>query len=320
MSAIKVALVGATGATGSSIVKGLLQSTKASYEITALIRPSSIDKPAVEHLKQEGVKVVAADLEGPQDQLVKALQGQDVVVSAIYFANIPSEKHLANAAKAAGVGRFVPCFFATVAPPKGVMALRDVKEDSLNHVKEIKLPYTVIDVGWWYQITLPGLPSGRTDYAVLIPSIIVGDGDTPSALTDLGDVGRFVARILADPRTLNKMVFAYSEIYSQNQAWVLLEELSGEKIDRQYASAESILKDVQELKAKQDGLGEASWRRRAEKDYKNSWGLRGDNTPEYARYLGYLDAKDLYPDLKSKTLKEYIQELLDKKALVPYKS
>jgi hypothetical protein len=32
--------------------------------------------------------------------------------------------------------------------------------------------------------------------------------------------------------------------------------------------------------------------------------------PEYAKYLGYLDAKELYPDFKSISFEEYVQELL----------
>jgi hypothetical protein len=52
------------------------------------------------------------------------------------------------------------------------------------------------------------------------------------ALTDVQDVGRFVSRIIADPQTLNKYVFAYGEVLTQNQAWRLLEKASGETIPR----------------------------------------------------------------------------------------
>lgn len=31
--------------------------------------------------------------------------------------------------------------------------------------------------------------------------------------------------------------------------------------------------------------------------YLYSFGIRGDNTPENANYLGYINAKDLYPEL-----------------------
>ena len=108
----------------------------------------------------------------------------------------------------------------------------------LNHIKSIHLPYTVVDVGWWYQVNLPRLPSGRIDYAVMETADgIAGDGNVPFALTDLRDVGKYVARIIADPRTLNRMVFAYNEVLTHNQLYDLQEKLSGEKLDRRYVSA-----------------------------------------------------------------------------------
>ena len=36
--------------------------------------------------------------------------------------------------------------------------------------------------------------------------------------------------------------------------------------------------------------------------------VRGDTETSYAKYLGYLDAHDLYPDLKVKTLAESIRK------------
>lgn len=63
---------------------------------------------------------------------------------------------------------------------------------------------------------------------------IIGDGNTPSGLTDLRDIGRYVARIIMDPRTLNKMVFTYNELLTQNQRYKLMKHLSGEKIERTY--------------------------------------------------------------------------------------
>lgn len=46
--------------------------------------------------------------------------------------------------------------------------------------------------------------------------------------------------------------------------------------------------------------------------------VRKDNTPEYAEYLGYLDARKLYPDLTPKTFGEFVVDLLDGKVLRPY--
>lgn len=47
-------------------------------------------------------------------------------------------------------------------------------------------------------------------------------------------------------------------------------------------------------------------------------GLRKDNTPEYAQYLGYLDAKELYPDLEVTSLEAYCREVLSGKATPVY--
>ncbi|KAF6794639.1 isoflavone reductase family protein [Colletotrichum sojae] len=315
---MKVAIVGATGETGSSIVNGLLASTVPNprqQEVTALIRPSSLQKPEVRELEARGIEVVACDLTGPEDELVKKLTGIDVVISPIVVEHLFDQIPLANAAKKAGVKRFVPSFFATVMPPRGMMWFHDQKEDVVNHIQTIFLPYTIINVGWWYQITLPRLPSGRID-AVSSPfdNWIAGDGNVKSALTDLRDVGKYVARIIADPRTINKRVFAYTELRSQNEVYDLIENLSGEKLQREYVrakpwkSADDIEADI--VKAKDDTVNP---HKLSILQYRKSWGLRGDNTPEYARYLGYLIGKELYPDLEGKPFEEFCKEALDGK-------
>jgi len=44
--------------------------------------------------------------------------------------------------------------------------------------------------------------------------------------------------------------------------------------------------------------------------YRYSWGVRGDNTPEHAKYLGYLDAKELYPDFKPAKFQDFVKSLV----------
>lgn len=186
---------------------------------------------------------------------MQALSGIDIVISAIYFGSLEEEIPLANAAKVAGVKRFVQSAFMIVVPPRGVVDFREKvesateslqllflltsikKEENLNYIQKIRLPYTYIDMGWWFQITLPRLPSGRIDY--VLPSTqpdqpIDLDGNVPSALADIRDVGRYVARIIADPRTLNKKVHVYNDVYTRNQVYDLVEKLSGEKLERRY--------------------------------------------------------------------------------------
>lgn len=56
----------------------------------------------------------------------------------------------------------------------------------------------------------------------------------------------------------------------------------------------------------------------AQYQYWYSCGIRGDNTPENAKYLGYLLAKELYPDFSGKSLELYTQEVIDGKGKRAY--
>lgn len=109
------------------------------------------------------------------------------------------------------------------------------KEIVYNQIRQLWLPYTIVDVGWWYQLSYPRLPSGRVDYAMTSGNDeIIGDGNVTTALTDLRDIGRYLALIIKDPRTLNKKVYAYNLTSTQNEIYSLMEEISEEKIDRNY--------------------------------------------------------------------------------------
>jgi hypothetical protein len=48
--------------------------------------------------------------------------------------------------------------------------------------------------------------------------------------------------------------------------------------------------------------------------------VRKDNTLENAKYLGYLDARELYPDVKPITFAKQVEELLDGLGERPYQS
>lgn len=311
MAPVKVLVIGATGETGRSIAHGLLEA--GGFEIFALTRPTSVNKPQLVELQQRGIVVRPCDLTAPEEELTRALDGIDVVISSVGPSDQDAQINIATAAKAAGVKRFIPCGFITVCAPGGIMYLRDEKEKVYNHIKQLKLPYTIIDIGWWYQIATPRLPSGKLDYAMTLANDeLIGDGKTPSAFTDLRDIGRYVARIIVDPRTLNKMVFAYNAMSSPADIFDTVERLSGEKIERKYISEETVYQRVAEARANSETypFDVTKFTPRFAAEYQLSWGIRGDNVPEYAKYLGYLDSKELYPDFKPISIEDYVQELL----------
>lgn len=66
---------------------------------------------------------------------------------------------------------------------------------------------------------------------------LAGQGDTQNAFTDNRDIGKYVARIIADERTINKHVFVYNEVSTQEAIWSKVEELMDESIPRKYVSS-----------------------------------------------------------------------------------
>jgi uncharacterized protein YbjT (DUF2867 family) len=315
----KVLLVGATGETGRSIANGLLEA--GGFEVFAFTRAASAKKPQLIDLEKKGVITRQCDLEASPAELAEALKDIDIVVSSVGPSDQLSQLNLATAAKVAGVKRFIPCAFITVCAPGGIMWLRDEKEKVFNHVKQLKLPYTIIDVGWWYQIATPRLTSGNIDYAMTTANDeLIEEGKTPSAFVDLRDIGKWVARIIVDPRTENKMVFSYNTVMTPAEIFDTVEKLSGEKVDRKNVPKDVVMERVTSGRASSETypFDATKFTPRIAAEYQLSWGLRGDNVPEYAKYLGYLDAKELYPDFKPISFEEYTKELLGGTAVGVY--
>jgi hypothetical protein len=53
-------------------------------------------------------------------------------------------------------------------------------------------------------------------------------------------------------------------------------------------------------------------------EHRLSWGLRGDNNPGYAKYLGYLTSKELYPDFEPIAFRDYLTTVISGTAKVVY--
>lgn len=77
---------------------------------------------------------------------------------------------------------------------------------------------------------------------------------------------------------------------------------SGEDLKQDIASAKSALAAKPDNWQATLGLVVAQ--------YLDLLGVRGDCDPEKARYLGYLDFKDLYPDVKGRTAEEMLVDVL----------
>ncbi|KAF4548976.1 Hypothetical protein D9617_24g016900 [Elsinoe fawcettii] len=327
MAPITVGIVGASGYTGGSVADALLSDQD--FRVVAFTRPESVGKSANQALQARGAEIQPLDLQAEPTAIVPSLKDIEILISAVTATEQLKQLNLATAAKHAGVKRFIPCGFLTIIPVGGVHALRDEKEVVYNHVKRLQLPYTILDVGWWTQLAVPRLPSGKTDSTrpkFHLPADkdmpMAGNGNVASALTDLRDIGLYTARIIKDPRTLNKMVFVYNEMYTENGVRDKVEKLTGETIPRVYndlealqmqlAEAEKKIQDVAFGPESQDYFWTMAGKWTAQ--YQISWGINGHNTPEWATYLGYINSKDLYPDFKFRTLEDTLQQMLGNEA------
>ncbi|RBA11094.1 isoflavone reductase family protein [Fusarium proliferatum] len=303
---LNVVVAGASGETGSSIMKALL-ANQAQFHVIALARPESAGKSVYKEMASSGATIKTADFRDVE-ALAEQLAGVDVVISCLMPIQLVESETLIDAAHRAGVGRFLPSFWGPVMPPRGVMAVREVREDLLDRCKRLYLPYTVVDVGMWYQVCLPA------PYAPPPPvaDVFIGDGNAPSAIIDKDDIGPYVARIITDSRTLNRSVFAYGEVTTQSTILAEVEAATGKKVPWDSVSAaelEARVAEHQSLAAK-DPNDVGLLLNLVEYQYRYSCSVRLDNTPEHAQYLGYLDGKTLYPDLECKSVREFVREVV----------
>jgi hypothetical protein len=105
-------------------------------------------------------------------------------------------------------------------------------------------------------------------------------------------------------------------MWTPNEVIDLLEKLSGEQVGRAYVPLEGLQRRIKNADAKiaQNGEDVMSLFQKIGSQYQISWGVRGDNTPEYARYLGYLDVKELYPDFDFLKFEPYLMNVVEGKA------
>ena len=118
-----------------------------------------------------------------------------------------------------------------------------------EHIKQLGLNYTFIHVGWWMQLYLPLPLRSKASAGVLKMSRnIYGAGDDKNMVTDLNNIGTWVARIIADPRTINKLVQIWEDEVTQIEAREIGERVSGDgeqlRAQRAYVNAISPAKSL----------------------------------------------------------------------------
>ncbi|OSC98812.1 NAD-P-binding protein [Trametes coccinea BRFM310] len=305
-----VLVLGATGRTGQSIVQGLLASRN--FHVAALVRPASLSKPATNALRASGIDVRTGDLHDGTEKLTKAMSGVDILISAVSTEMVPSQKDAIRAAQAAGVKRVIPCDFGPLGE-RGVVAAHDQKLAIQDFIKELGVPYTFIDVGWWMQLALP-LPERSAFIMKALTYEIYNNGGAKMLLTARDHIGTYVARIIADSRTLNNAVIIWEDERTQLEQHEIGERASGEgdalEAKRIYVTAEELKQRHATAKAEheKDPTNVLAYMNKSWSEYMLSMHVLHENTLENAKRLGYLDARELYPDMPKYTLEEFAEE------------
>ncbi len=208
---MKVCVAGGTGLLGRAIVPALID---AGHDVVVLSRSN----PAADPIDPRATWV-RGDVTDPGG-LVEPLRGIDAVVDAVQFPKSPVEnprkgftferidlggtKNLVDAAKAAGVPRFIGLSGAGAAEDARFHWLR-FKWQEEQHIQASGLTYTIFRPSWIFGPRDVSL-NRFVGFAKFLPFIpVIGDGKTRLNPLFSGDLARHVAKALTLADAENRM-------------------------------------------------------------------------------------------------------------------
>lgn len=236
-------VVGATGFLGSKICKELAAQGR---PVTAMTRSGDDAKAAA--LSAAGVELVEGDLKDPAS-LERACQGKTAVISTasaslsrqagddIDSVDLHGQRSLIDAAKAAGVAKFVYISFSSNMTTDGpVTAAKRLVE---QHLIESGLNYTILRCGFLMEIMVA--PIVGFDYANA-KAVVYGSGENALSLLSMDDVARMVALCLDSPAASNAMIeFGGPAPVTLHELVAVFEEVSGRPFEMQHVPEEALV-------------------------------------------------------------------------------
>ncbi|CAG8457997.1 5348_t:CDS:2 [Cetraspora pellucida] len=214
-----VTIAGATGNLGFHITNAFLK--QGCYNVNVLRKKPENNNEKADLLASKGAKIVYANYDDKND-LIKAIKGTDVIVSAINGDYYNNQIMLLTAAQEAGVKRFIPSEFGSELPqglePHPVIAskykLREALETS-------GLEYTYIFNGIFYEF----LKTFGFDAKNKKATFYVND-DAKIRIISLADAGRYIAESLKIPEARNGIIRVGLTL-TLNELLQKFEEVSG---------------------------------------------------------------------------------------------
>jgi len=241
----KILVTGATGQQGGALARLLLQKK---YEVYALIRSTKSESPKAQNLRNQGAKLVEADLDKP-DSLEQATNGIDSVFLMGTWVEVGTEgetrrgKMMVDIAKEKKIEHIVYSSVVNADKNTGIPHFES-KYKVEQHIKNSGIPYTIIGPTFFMDnllsYSLAGLQQGQVALP-LSPSRILQQ----SAVENIAE---FSALALERRNSFigKRIDIASDEITGEQAAKVLSNEL-GHKIRYEQVPMEQIRQASEDL-------------------------------------------------------------------------
>ncbi|KAK7002322.1 NmrA domain-containing protein [Favolaschia claudopus] len=279
-SAPLVAVIGATGAQGGSVVRGLEESNKA-YRVRAFTRDGS--KPAAQDLSKRGVEVITMSLIiENKEQVYKVFEGVDFAFLVTTWENGRKEKEvnegklLIDASKAGGASRIIWSGLPSYDKLSGGRIVDahhfESKAVVTEYARESGVPFVDLQAGFYGTNLLGFLPfllSKQADetYAFAWPVPPTLEVPFIDIAQDYGLWARYMFELAVDEFPHGKSIVTHSEMITLPQMARQLSEVTGKEVRFKQISSREFGENVQTagfpaepMVAVWKGLDEFGWK------------------------------------------------------------
>ncbi|KAA8916611.1 hypothetical protein TRICI_001237 [Trichomonascus ciferrii] len=244
-----LAVIGATGHQGGSVVDFVLNDPELSktHKIMALTRDPS--KPAAKKLAERGAEVVKCDLEDSH-QLKKVLDGADIMYAMTAMAaGGPSElevgKRLADAAHDAGIKHLIYSTLpnaSKISNGKYKVPHFDDKAATEDYIRQSQVPHTFFCPGFFMENFLTMMaPQPKGDGTYVVQGRAKPETKIPMISATV-DTGNYVGAILANPdKYLGTVVVGSCGCLSMDEVVKTMSEVTGKTVTYEQISKEEYL-------------------------------------------------------------------------------
>ncbi len=233
MAIQKVALLGADGNLGPSVLSALLSHN---FTVTVLKRASSTSPSTY----PSGVSVIKIHDSFAVESVTEALRGQDAVITTVRGKGPQTDlqHRIALACVAAGVQRFIPSDFGSVDSSSqwtmDLVPLYKNKTDARNYAAELAEQNQAFS---WTSLVCGHFFDWSLDFLHIYPQRrsmdILDSGEQKWSASTLFRIGEATARILLHPdETKNKIIYVQSFCVTQNEVIKAFERATGKEWER----------------------------------------------------------------------------------------